>query len=121
VAVGGDPITAVVALPGTESTMEWWDDFHWDLVPFTQVPNGGNVAQGFYDIYNSIGAMSPGDPHPYAVGHMSFIRAFISSSVISPGSLDRTSGRGPCHGDPPVIHRAPFQKALAARPPPAAA
>ena len=24
VAVGGDPVTAVVALRGTESTMEWW-------------------------------------------------------------------------------------------------
>jgi triacylglycerol lipase len=60
VAVGGDPATAVVALRGTESTMEWWDDFHWDLVPFTQVPNGGNVAQGFYDIYSSIGTMAPG-------------------------------------------------------------
>ena len=60
VAVGGDPTTAVVALRGTESTMEWWDDFHWDLVPFTQIPNGGNVAQGFYDIYTSIGTMAPG-------------------------------------------------------------
>jgi triacylglycerol lipase len=60
VAVGGDPATAVVALRGTESTMEWWDDFHWDLVPFTQIPDGGNVAQGFYDVYNSIGTMAPG-------------------------------------------------------------
>ena len=60
VAVGGDPVTAVVALRGTESTMEWWDDFHWDLVPFTQVPDGGKVAQGFYDIYESIGTMAPG-------------------------------------------------------------
>jgi triacylglycerol lipase len=60
VAVGGNPTTAVVALRGTESTMEWWDDFHWDLVPFTQVSNGGKVAQGFYDIYNSIGTMAPG-------------------------------------------------------------
>jgi hypothetical protein len=60
VAVGGDPATTVVALRGTESTMEWWDDFHWDLVPFTQIPNGGNVAQGFDDIYTSIGTMAPG-------------------------------------------------------------
>jgi triacylglycerol lipase len=60
VAVGGDPATAVVALRGTESTMEWWDDFHWDLVPFAQIPAGGKVAQGFYDIYNSIGTMAPG-------------------------------------------------------------
>ena len=60
VAVGGDPTTAVVALRGTESTMEWWDDFHWDLVPFAQVPDGGNVAKGFYDIYASIGTMAAG-------------------------------------------------------------
>jgi len=57
VAVGGKPTTAVVALRGTESTMEWWDDFHWDLVPFTQIPDGGKVAQGFYDIYKSIGTL----------------------------------------------------------------
>jgi triacylglycerol lipase len=60
VAVGGNPTTAVVALRGTGSTMEWWDDFHWDLVPFTQIPADGKVAQGFYDIYNSIGTMAPG-------------------------------------------------------------
>ena len=62
VAVGGDPTTAVVALRGTATNTEWWDDFHWDLVPFTQVSNGGNVAEGFYDIYNSIGTMTPGQP-----------------------------------------------------------
>ena len=60
IAVGGDPKTAVVAIRGTETTMEWWDDFHWDLVPFTQVTDGGNVAQGFLDIYNTFGTMSPG-------------------------------------------------------------
>ena len=59
VAVGGDPVNAVAALRGTGSKMEWWDDFHWDLVPFTQVP-GGKVAKGFYDIYNTIGTMTPG-------------------------------------------------------------
>jgi triacylglycerol lipase len=60
VAVGGDPQTAVVALRGTATTLEWWDDFHWDLVPFAQVPGGGKVAQGFYDIYNTFGTMTPG-------------------------------------------------------------
>jgi triacylglycerol lipase len=60
VAVGGDPKTAVAALRGTVSGMEWWDDFHWDLVPFTQVPGGGKVARGFYDIYTSFGTMTPG-------------------------------------------------------------
>ena len=60
VAVGGDPTAAVVALRGTATTTAWWDDFHWDLVPFTQVPNGGMVAQGFMDIYNTVGTMTPG-------------------------------------------------------------
>jgi len=59
VAVGGTPTTAVVALRGTATTTEWWNDFQWDLVPFTQVP-GGNVAQGFWDIYNTFGTMIPG-------------------------------------------------------------
>jgi triacylglycerol lipase len=60
VAVGGDPRTAVVALRGTASNTEWWDDLHWDLVPFTQVQGGGKVAQGFYDIYNTLGTMTRG-------------------------------------------------------------
>jgi triacylglycerol lipase len=60
VAVGGDPQTAVVALRGTATDMEWWDDLHWDLVPFTQLANGGKVAEGFYDIYNTFGTMTPG-------------------------------------------------------------
>ena len=60
VAVGGDPKTAVVALRGTASAVEWWDDLHWGLVPFAQVSSGGKVAQGFLDIYNTFGTMAPG-------------------------------------------------------------
>jgi hypothetical protein len=60
VAVGGDPRTAVVALRGTASNTEWWDDLHWDLVPFAQVDRGGKVADGFYGIYNTFGTMTPG-------------------------------------------------------------
>jgi len=50
VAAGGDPRTAVVALRGTAGAAGWWDDLHWDLVPITQVPDGGKVARGFSDI-----------------------------------------------------------------------
>ena len=60
VAVGGAPQTAVVALRGTATTTELWDDFQWDLVPFGQVRGGGNVAQGFCDIYSTFGTMTPG-------------------------------------------------------------
>ncbi len=68
VAVGGDAKTAVVALRGTATTTEWWDDLHWDLVPFTQVRNGGKVAQGFFDIYNTLGTMTPGQQESTAPG-----------------------------------------------------
>ena len=60
VAVGGDPKTAVVALRGTATAVEWWDDLHWNLVPFAQVSDGGKVAQGFLDIYTTFGTMTPG-------------------------------------------------------------
>jgi hypothetical protein len=90
VAVGGDPATAVVALRGTESTMEWWDDFHWDLVPFTQIPNGGNVAQGFYDIYNSIGTMAPGQEGMSAPGTLAADVAHAATSGLAAG-LDPAS------------------------------
>ena len=46
VAVGGAPRTAVVALRGTASNTEWWDDLHWDLVPFAQVSGGGLMLGG---------------------------------------------------------------------------
>jgi triacylglycerol lipase len=60
VAVGGDPVTAVVALRGTASKTEWWDDLHWGLVPFTSVSDGGQVAEGFFDVYRTFGTMTPG-------------------------------------------------------------
>jgi triacylglycerol lipase len=60
VAVGGNPKIAVAAIRGTESNTEWWDDMHWDLVPFTNVTNGGRVADGFYTIYTTFGTMVPG-------------------------------------------------------------
>ena len=62
VAAGGDPRTAVVALRGTVGAAEWWDDLHWDLVPFTPVTDGGKVARGFSDIYSTYGTMTPGQP-----------------------------------------------------------
>jgi triacylglycerol lipase len=60
VAVGGDPQTAVVALRGTATATEWWDNLHWDLVPFDRVANGGKIAQGFFEIYSTFGTMVPG-------------------------------------------------------------
>lgn len=68
VAVGGDPQTVVIALRGTASPLEWWADLHWDLVPFTQVSNGGNVAEGFHNLYATFGTTTPGQSPPAAPG-----------------------------------------------------
>lgn len=88
VAVGGDPQTAVVALRGTATNTEWWDDLHWDLVPFTQVPDGGNVAQGFYDIYNTIGTMTPGQQESTsAPGTIAADVAQAATAGLDPGAL----------------------------------
>ena len=64
VAVGGDPQAAVVAVRGTASVVEWWDDMHWRLVPFTPVSDGGQVAEGFFDIYRTFGTMTPAATTP---------------------------------------------------------
>ncbi|WP_181762875.1 lipase family protein [Rhodococcus spelaei] len=55
------PTMQVVALRGTDTLTEWFDDVQWDLVPFTPVANGGNVAQGFFDIYTTMTTMTPGN------------------------------------------------------------
>jgi triacylglycerol lipase len=90
VAVGGDPVTAVVALRGTGSTMEWWDDFLWDLVPFTQIPDGGKVAEGFYGIYKSIGTMAPGQEGTSAASAVAAEVAQAATSGLASG-LDPAS------------------------------
>lgn len=54
------PTSFVVAFRGTETMEEWWDDLHWGLVPFTSLPNGGYVASGFLDIFNTRTGMFPG-------------------------------------------------------------
>jgi triacylglycerol lipase len=55
-----DPTTLVVAIRGTKTFEEWWDDFHWGLVPFPYMANAGNVADGFLDIYKTFSIMAPG-------------------------------------------------------------
>lgn len=89
VAVGGDPVTAVIALRGTASAIEWWDDMHWKLVPFTSVSDGGQVAEGFFDVYRTFGTMTPGEQASSQAS-----RAFaveVSDAIVGFGSgLDPT-------------------------------
>ncbi|MFC9788994.1 lipase family protein [Rhodococcus sp. NPDC127528] len=59
-AVGGTPPMQVLALRGTVTATEWFDDLHWDPVPFAPVANAGKVAEGFFDIYDTMTTMTPG-------------------------------------------------------------
>ena len=52
----------VVALRGTETFTEWWDDLHLGLVPFTTVADGGQVVDGFLRIYQTLTSTDPNDP-----------------------------------------------------------
>lgn len=90
VAVGGAPKTAVVALRGTASVTEWWDNLHWDLVPFDRVPNGGKVAQGFFDIYSTFGTMTPGQPE--ATGASRSFAADIAHAAAGGLAADLSPG-----------------------------
>jgi len=54
------PAELVLALRGTEDLIEWWNDFHWALTPFDRVTGAGSVAVGFYDVYKTMGTMTPG-------------------------------------------------------------
>ncbi len=49
-----DPDSRVIAIRGTEGTIEWIDDGDAIPVPFRQVPSAGRVACGFDRIYSSL-------------------------------------------------------------------
>jgi triacylglycerol lipase len=59
-AKGGNPETQIIAIRGTATATEWWDNVHFLPVPFdATVKDGGNVAEGFYDIYKTLTTMDP--------------------------------------------------------------
>jgi hypothetical protein len=59
-----DPNVFIMTLRGTSNWIEWWDDMHWDLVPFPYAQNSGNVASGFLDIYQTLVVSVPGASEP---------------------------------------------------------
>ncbi len=113
VAVGGAPQTAVVALRGTATTTEWWDDFQWDLVPFGQVRGGGNVAQGFRDIYSTFGTMTPGQqqgapaPATFAADVAQAATAGLVATIAK-SAWQLVSGRVPSDDSERWVGRSPW-------------
>lgn len=57
----------VLAIRGTQTWQEWWDDFDWALVPFPYIQNGGNVANGFLKIYETLSFTVPDSNQPEAL------------------------------------------------------
>jgi hypothetical protein len=49
-----DATSLVIALRGTQSWLEWYDDFSIFRVPFTEKPDSGWVANGFARIYKTL-------------------------------------------------------------------
>ena len=48
------PYNYVVAIRGTLTWEEWYDDFDFFQTPFNSAPNGGKVARGFYKLFESL-------------------------------------------------------------------
>lgn len=58
------PETIIMAIRGTQSIEEWWDDFQWKLIPFPYASDAGNVASGFLDIYEGMTVTVPDSAAP---------------------------------------------------------
>lgn len=49
-----NPLQQVVAIRGTESSLDWLSDFEFVLETFHEVPNGGKTESGFTNLYRSM-------------------------------------------------------------------
>lgn len=87
-----NPSDIIVAIRGTQTWEEWWDDFHWGLVPFPYNSNGGNVADGFITIYETITlnfpnatAASPSILLKDTAAHPELIKAGLNFTLTATG------------------------------------
>lgn len=62
-----DPDSRIIAIRGTESKLEWFDDAFAFLTSFRQVPDAGKVAKGFDRIYSSLKVVKRPLPRDRAV------------------------------------------------------
>ena len=50
----------VLAIRGTVTGTEWWDNVHiWPLADFAEVPGGGKVSPGFHQVYQTLQLLPP--------------------------------------------------------------
>lgn len=63
-----NPDSRIIAIRGTEGTVEWLDDAAAIPVPFRQVPSAGKVACGFDKIYSTLKVVKRPLPKPSAPG-----------------------------------------------------
>jgi hypothetical protein len=55
-----DPSQIGFVFRGTIGVFDWFDDFEFLLVDFTDIPNGGKTEDGFTRLYNSLSTITPG-------------------------------------------------------------
>ncbi|MEN0054531.1 MAG: lipase family protein [Mucilaginibacter sp.] len=55
-----NPSNIVIAIRGTQSPMEWWDDFQIAPTPYPFAQNAGKVVTGFLKLYESLKVSAPG-------------------------------------------------------------
>jgi hypothetical protein len=71
-----NPANIVVAIRGTKSITEWWDDFQVSFTPCPFAPNAGNVESGFLELYNSLQISTPG-----STGNTIALRETVSTGL----------------------------------------
>ena len=77
----------VLAIRGTEGMVEWLDDFMARLVKFSQVPNAGQVENGFHQIYSTLKVVKRHIPAVGAAAVPSKAPAPAAAPVVMQGSF----------------------------------
>ena len=83
-----NPANYVLAIRGTKTYVEWWDDFHITPVPYPFAPNAGKVATGFLDLYETMRMTIPGsNDAPVPLRQSTLPAAQSNYSLAAAGSL----------------------------------
>ena len=82
-----NPDSAIIAFRGTEGDLDWIKDLEFKPVPFTQVPNGGNVEYGFLSVYETLHGVIPSTGERRKLGDLVGELSAGSSLVVAGHSL----------------------------------
>jgi Lipase (class 3) len=84
-----DPTSFVMAIRGTSSALEWWDNAHALFTTFKNTVSGGNVSLGFDTIYGTLQVEDVSPTQTRAAAGASFaeqVAAVVQSRTVSNGA-----------------------------------